>query len=63
MTKDQRRQNFIRYNEFSLDRKLFFKCGKEKCLLYQGHRHIEVRYIEVSRQRVAFTDDKIELQH
>ena len=63
MTKDQGRQNFIRYNEFSLDRGLFFIWGKENSLLYRGHRHMEVRYIEVPRQRVAFTDDKIKLPH
>ena len=54
----QGRQNFIRNNEFSLDRGLFFIWGKENSLLYRGHR-----YIEVPRQRVAFTDDKIELPH
>ena len=29
MTKGKGRQNFIRYNEFSLDRRLFFIWGKE----------------------------------
>ena len=59
-------QKFIRYNvhnEFSLDRRLFFIWGKENSLLYRGHSHIEDRYIEVPRQRVAFTDDKIKLPH
>ena len=49
MTKGQGRQNCIRYNEFSLDRRLLFIWGKENSLLYRGHHHIEVRYIEVPR--------------
>ena len=55
---DKAGKNFIRNNEFSLDRGVFFIWGKENSLLYREHR-----YIEVPRQRVAFTDDKIELPH
>ena len=49
ITKGQGRQNCIRYNEFSLDRGLFFIWDEENSLLYPGHHHIEVRYIEVQR--------------